>query len=148
MHFCTICKNPFPSVSCILIHWFCKNSSKAPLPPCFSLVMKHIQGETENFGEKHKNNSTLQYIKLLEFWNVNKIIQWDTLMGTLSESLHLILVIKSFNEKGRRILGCPLVFFRILAEWEDDGINWHLHHCKEKSGNDITKTPAHLLKHE
>lgn len=69
-------------------------------------------------------------------------------MGSLSESLHLILVIKSFNEKRRCILGCPLVLFGILAEWKDDGIYRHLHHSKEKSGHDVTKTPAHLRTHK
>ena len=73
-----------------------------------------------------------------------KITQGQVSLGSLCESLHLILVTECLNEKGWSILCCPLVLFRILAEWENYGINWHLHNCKEKGWNNVSKSPATL----
>ena len=64
--------------------------------------------------------------------------------GLLCQSLHLILVIESLEEKRRGILSSPLVRVRILTERKDDGVDGHLHNGKEKSSYNISKAPAYL----
>lgn len=106
-----------------------------------------MQGEEQNWGGKNKHlNKILNLEAMLKvhYWSENNTWKKNIFsLGSLCKSLRLILVTESFNEKGRSILCCPMLF-RILAEWENDGVNWHLHNCKEKGCNYISKSPANL----
>ena len=110
---------------------------------CWTLCMTYIQGEEQNSGGTIKHlNKILNLEALLKFIR-DKIIWGDISLGSLCKSLHIILVSQSFNEKRWSIMCCSMLF-RVLAEWENDGVNWHLYNCKEKSCNNISKSPANL----
>lgn len=86
-------------------------------------------------------NASLCYLR---HWTRNP---WMRLRWSLSDSLHLSLAVERLHEERRRVLCVPLMFFGVLTEWEDDGVNRHLHHGEEQGCNNVTKSPAHLTKY-